>query len=253
MVLAHVIVGRRTWKKCGFTASGHVVYGRMIASIIIVIIPWQGEVVDRVEIIVRRNVRKRWQRLGVWNPGWGVPGRVNGQLIDSTWCWKWKWQSSGEVPASRAVSLANSASRHLVDRAVQLRRNHAYGEYAPPRPHSHLTDDSSLSEAEPFISTRPWFVYILKAQEFYTRLERIPNEKRVHMSDDEWGQVQHWWKERGDWKPGWKWRYESPSPPPEDLEPFYTGDMDFTPSELDAFEAISLSPPLYTETNTNIR
>ena len=40
--------------------------------------------------------------------------------------------------------------------------------------------------------------------------------------------------------PGWKWRHESPSPEPEDLTVLEGGelDMDFTPSEVDALEAI---------------
>ena len=43
--------------------------------------------------------------------------------------------------------------------------------------------------------------------------------------------------------PGWKWRHESPSPEPEDLTPLNTMDMEFTPSEVDALEAIPAPTP----------
>jgi hypothetical protein len=49
---------------------------------------------------------------------------------------------------------------------VQLRRNLAYGEYAPPPPRSRLRDDSSTSEAESFIISRPWFVWEVEKFEF---------------------------------------------------------------------------------------
>lgn len=58
------------------------------------------------------------------------------------------------------------------------------------------------------------------------------------------------WKERGDWRDktprfGWKWRHESPSPEPEDLAQYNTVDnLDLTPSEIDAIDAIpATSPP----------
>lgn len=51
---------------------------------------------------------------------------------------------------------------------------------------------------------------------------------------------------RGGWgQPvlGWKWRHESPSPEPQDLTALITDEMDFTPSEVDALEAIPASSP----------
>jgi hypothetical protein len=44
-------------------------------------------------------------------------------------------------------------------------------------------------------------------------------------------------------QPGWKWRHESPTPEPDDLTQLNAmDDIDFTPSEMDAFEA--MPPPL---------
>jgi hypothetical protein len=50
-------------------------------------------------------------------------------------------------------------------------------------------------------------------------------------------------KERGDCMTSWKWRYESPSPEPEDLTRLNTDGMEYTPSEVDALEAIPPPTP----------
>lgn len=189
----------------------------------------------RRNIIVRRNIRKRWQRLGIWNPEWGIPGRVNKQPNDATEHWRWKWQSADDPPPMDP--------RHPASRAVQLRRNLAYGEYAPPSPRSHLREGSSASEAESFVISRPWFVLKMEKLEFASRTQRIPVERSHYLTTSEMNQVNKWWEERGDWPPGWKWRHESPSPEPEGLTPLDTDDMDFTPSMVDALKAIPPPPP----------
>jgi hypothetical protein len=132
--------------------------------------------------------------------------------------------------------------RYPISRAVQLRRNLAYVEHAPPSPRSHLPRDASASEAESFIISRPWFTCQVEQAEFYVRTSRIPVEQLGFTTPGEDGQVAKWWKERGDWPPGWKWRHESPSPEPEDLTPLNTDGMDYSPSEVDALEAIEATP-----------
>ncbi|KAI0389806.1 hypothetical protein F5Y17DRAFT_469415 [Xylariaceae sp. FL0594] len=170
---------------------------------------------QRRDVIVRRNIRKRWQRLGMWNPDWGIPGRVNRQPNDD----------------------------HPINRAVQLRRNAAYRERAPPPPRSHLRDDSSVSEAESFIISRPWFIFEVEVCEFRARERRIPMQQRGISNPGDDHPVTKCWEERGDWEPTWKWRHESPSPEPEDLTPLNTDAMDYTPSEVDALEAIPPNSP----------
>ncbi|KAH6612281.1 hypothetical protein B0J18DRAFT_441753 [Chaetomium sp. MPI-SDFR-AT-0129] len=205
----------------------------------------------RRAVIVRRNIRKRWQRLGIWNPEWGIPDRINSQPRDWVDGWKWRWQSDADPPPYDP--------QHPITRAVRLRENLDFGERPVPPPRSHLSEDASASEAESFITSRPWFLYALESFEFSERKERIPlqpDNRPVFGLD---GQVRKWWKERGDWKDdwvipgekrllmvGWKWRHESPSPEPEDLSPLITNEMDFTPSEVDALEAVwtpTPSPP----------
>ncbi|KAK4148109.1 uncharacterized protein C8A04DRAFT_23904 [Dichotomopilus funicola] len=52
------------------------------------------------------------------------------------------------------------------------------------------------------------------------------------------GQVTRWWKERGEWSPGWKWSHERSSSETEEMDDSDTKSLDFTPSELDALDAI---------------
>lgn len=196
-------------------------------------------------IVARRNIRKRWQRLGIWNSEWGIPDRVNAQPNDNTNSWKWKWQSDVDPPPFD--------TQHPISRAVELRKGMPAGESAPPPPRSHLNHDASASEAESFIISRPWFMYSVEQMEFHQRMSRIPQQQWGNYSEGEDDQVKKWWKQRGDYKsewqvsgrliPGWKWRHESPSPEPEDLTPLLTDEMDFTPSEIDAFEAIPPPTP----------
>jgi hypothetical protein len=38
----------------------------------------------------RHSIKKRWERLGVWNPEWGIPHRVNeGPKDYGEWSWVW--------------------------------------------------------------------------------------------------------------------------------------------------------------------
>lgn len=84
--------------------------------------------IERVNIIARRNIKRRWQKLGVWNPDWGIPGRANPQPQDDMYEWKWRWQHGDAaaewqpVPDESAM-LANS--RHPVTRAIRLRQRPA--------------------------------------------------------------------------------------------------------------------------------
>ncbi|KAK4101255.1 hypothetical protein N658DRAFT_410205, partial [Parathielavia hyrcaniae] len=204
---------------------------------------------QRTAVIARRNIRKRWQRLGVWNPEWGIPNRVNSQDKDYIEDWKWNWESEADPPPPQP--------RPPVARAMQLRENLSVGEHVAPPPRSHLQDDASAAEAESFIISRPWFMFKVELADFEYRESRIPWQQRGRVDSEEEHPVIQWWKERGDWEEdwyvpgdrgrpvvGWKWRHESPSPGPEDLSPLITDEMDFTPSEVDALEAIPPpSPP----------
>lgn len=217
--------------------------------------PWDSAIRDLLDIeigsqrravIVRHNIRKRWQRLGVWNSDWGIPGRVNEQDKDDIELWKWKWQTDADP--------SFTDPDHIIMRVMESRKKVPYGERALPAPHAHLREDSTASEAESFITSRPWFLYCLETVEYVRRRTRIPPEQLGRPDPDQEGQVKKWWKTRGDWEqdwetqastlpvPGWKWRHESPSPEPEDLSVLESGemDMDFTPSEVDALDAIEL-------------
>lgn len=54
---------------------------------------------QRLGILVRHNIKRRWERLGVWNPEWGFPGRRHLPSDDAS-RWKWPWQKSNEDASS---------------------------------------------------------------------------------------------------------------------------------------------------------
>ncbi|RMD39853.1 hypothetical protein DV735_g5290, partial [Chaetothyriales sp. CBS 134920] len=195
---------------------------------------------QRQKVVIRHRIKKRWERLGVWNPEWGIPGRVDEAPRDKTSSWKWRWQADtptcGNQPSAYLPEHPNS-------RAIHLREGLRRGERGPLPPRHSLGVDVSRSVAEAFITSRPWYIYGLDEEEERTRLDRIPRiEQRFNDMDHE-AHVSARWRERGDWAPfgkaiGWKWKHESPSPEPEGLS-----NMDFTPSEIDALEAIPPPTP----------
>lgn len=211
---------------------------------------------QRYHVIIRRNIRRRWQKLGVWNPQWGIPGRVNGQPNDDTSRWKWRWQRGRSAAKWHVGPDATSLnSQHPNTRAVRLRHGVHRGENNPPPPRSRLPKNATAAQAESFIISRPWFTYFVETEEEAVRFDRIPRDESRFHRDPIAKPVVEWWKGRGDWKkdwhvpsddrpvPGWKWRHESPSPEPEDLTPLNTMEIDFTPSEIDALEAIPAPTP----------
>lgn len=204
----------------------------------------------REGVIARHLVKRRWEKLGVWNPKWGFAGR-NMHPSDDFKSWTWWWQPEGWADHT-GDDFATSPWRTLVARAVQLRQNLHRGERAPLTPRSSLTLEATAAEAEVFFFSRPWFVFAVEVAEECVRLDRLPDHERGRLPPAT-NQVVKWWTERGDWRDGldksWKWPHESPSPEPEDLAPAeamkdspldVAEEMEFTPSEIDELETIDL-------------
>ncbi|ERS99393.1 hypothetical protein HMPREF1624_04593 [Sporothrix schenckii ATCC 58251] len=205
----------------------------------------------RCAVISRHIIKRRWQKLGVWNPKWGIPepftdGSSSPYRKDRIGGWAWQHD---DTPGA----LWDKKDFDPLRRAVELRQGLRFGEHAPVQPRSHLTASASKSQAEAFITSRPWFQLSVEMVERSKRLLRI----------DDWGRqrrdnsniIQNW-KDRGDWQDkwnatalgrhvvGWKWRHESPSPEPDDLSGVQTmAGLELTPSETDAFEKIPNAPP----------
>lgn len=208
----------------------------------------------RKGVVVRHNVKRRWEKLGVWNPDWGFAGRQI-QPRDKYGHWKWWWEPATPV---NGLVPGNNYQYELATRAVRLRQNLARGEYAPVVPRSHPGQHTTAAEAEAFLISRPWFIFQLEVAEEARRFQRLSNEGHGRYSYSARQQVIKWWKERGEWRDefnegncvtAWKWRHESPSPEPEDLAPLnpmkedpldVTAEMEFTPSEIDELETINL-------------
>ena len=214
---------------------------------------------ERLEIMVRNGVRKRWERLCVWNPEWGMPGRVNKGANDNTAEWRWKWEKPRQVHVSRGLKEYEEEKEKWPTqdkegpnaRAIRrlLQSKGQWGERYGPA----LAEDSHATEVdidpdESRITSRPWFWWDLEVGEEVKRLRRAPHlDMPVYEKAKKNAKAR--WQTQGDWKdtwrdtPGWKWRHESPSPEPED-----PNDMDFSPSEIDALEAIpppTPTPPLH--------
>ena len=217
---------------------------------------------ERVNVIARRNIKRRWQKLGVWNPEWGIPDRKNNtRPSDDQSKWKWRWQH-GEA-AAKWRDGSNPMARnpqHPHTRAIRLRQGLRLGERNPVPPRSHLQNDAAASQAESFIISRPWFASRVEAVEIFERRGRIAKKYRLAVrrryESSLFFNVQKYWKDNGEWKAewrkpsgdvliGWKWRHESPSPEPEDLSGLDDlATFELTPSEADALEAIPPpSPP----------
>ncbi len=215
----------------------------------------------RVNIIARRNIKRRWQKLGVWNPEWGIPGRTeNPQPNDDTSAWKWPWQHGDAAAEWRAWQEGDPPDAlernrtHPVTRALQLRRGMRLDDHSSTIPRSRLGGDASASQAESFITSRPWFMYGLEVSERWQRDRRLPGQVRFYDKTFSVPTVKGRWTKRGDWKEdwpnpreeniiGWKWRHESPSPEPEDRTFLEDPTLDLTPSEVDALEAVRPPTP----------
>ncbi|KAI0812807.1 hypothetical protein GGR55DRAFT_703538 [Xylaria sp. FL0064] len=200
--------------------------------------------VRRQCVIVRHLVKRRWQKLGVWNPEWGFAGRKVQPRDDACW-WKWAWQQHER--------LGNDADPGALDWHASLR----HGEHAPVLLRSRPGPDTTAAQAEAFLVSRPWFIFQVEVAEEFERYHRLSTQDRQHYPRSVQRHVIERWKERGDWRDefrtnwatGWKWRHESPSPEPEDLTPLdnmrdspldAAEDMGFTPSEIDELETIDL-------------
>ncbi|KAK8007882.1 hypothetical protein PG989_001872 [Apiospora arundinis] len=211
-------------------------------------------------LLVRHVLKNRWRKLGVWNNAWGFAGR-NVSPKDRYRDWRWKWEPQGDENRE----AVEATRKQLVTRALRLRQTLRRGEHAPGAPLSHLEPDSTVSQAEAFLISRPWFVFRLEMFEDTMRANRLYSDTRITFKDRLSPSVKERWQERGEWRrefqfaqgygvdvervTSWKWRHESPSPEPEDVscitKPLqsvglrhYHEDLGFTPSEFDEIEVL---------------
>lgn len=111
----------------------------------------------RLGVLVRHNIKRRWEKLGVWNPDWGFPGRKV-RSNDDISEWRWKWQQHSSDGSGSSDSVTTDAQQLLI-RALYLRQNLRRGENSPVLPRSHLKQNATALQAELFIITRPWFIF----------------------------------------------------------------------------------------------
>lgn len=235
----------------------------------------------RERILVRAIIRRRWQKLGIWNKDWGIEPQIGGtndrvnefDCLTQPRMWDWSWGENRELMEDES----NPNQRAVLQRAG-LRR----GEFVKPSPQSIPTALCSQSEGESFIISRPWFQFELEMLEEKCRKERLkalgldthlkPNpkyasiherwkatfyyEKCMNYHSEYWAVRERWeanglWKETWDpstlplifrpGRPGWRWRDESPSPEPEDLYDFVN--IAAAGFTQEELEAIDNAPP----------
>lgn len=209
--------------------------------------------IRRRAVIVRHNIKRRWQKLGVWNSQWDYAGHKR----QPNNFHRWTWGPQCEGPSNQMKCEYDEAAE-LAVRALRLRQNVRRGERAPVTSLSHSGQEMTTAQKEDFLISRPWFTSQLEVAEEQARLQRLPLEDQHRCPYSPKSQVLKWWEERGDWGNGprgvpactsWKWRHESPSPEPEDLTPLrgvqdsllgVAEEMNFTPSEVDELEMIDL-------------
>ncbi|EPE03905.1 hypothetical protein F503_01795 [Ophiostoma piceae UAMH 11346] len=203
----------------------------------------------RCAVVARHLVKRRWQKLGVWGPDWGIPEPewyMGPETTSRNYNIKrWPWQHND-------IRNGENVPSNPIRRAVELRQGLRHGEHAPVPPRSHLTPSCSDAQAESFLTSRPWFQFELENLEYGFRHQRFDyqTQRKLEMT-----RTLQFWKDRGDWQDkwgnrergdvvGWKWRHESPSPEPEDLSGVEDiAGLELTPSETDALESIPVLPP----------
>ena len=202
----------------------------------------------RLDVMIRNSIKKRWQKMGIWNPEWGIPGDVRDSPRNNIQTWGWRWKPSHKCGTYRKqpwqvqkTSWPSPAEETADERAIrQFYEKRGFWKQASSYPGTIGEDRSE----ETLITSRPWYHWALEVEEEARRLRRL-----LGFGDGEHDlakqNAKSRWKARGDWKdswedvPGWKWKHESPSPEPED-----PNNMEFTPSEIDMLHSIPPpSPP----------
>ena len=202
---------------------------------------------QRLHIMIRHSIKQRWQSLEVWNPEWQMQN-YGGRH------WKWDRKDLQQIRHpdidrrphhERMATWPSRNEEYPSERAVRLHLERQGGWNEAFDSQLSGTDgpaDVHVDDREFLITSRPWFVWKLEVEEERVRLQRDPRNSETYYRARE--NVTARWKEKGYWKsswsdlPGWKWKHESPSPEPPD-----PNDMDFTPSEIDALEAIPPPTP----------
>lgn len=202
--------------------------------------------------MARHIIKKRWEKLRVWNPSWGVPTNIglswsssshygplplssNGSVEHDHREWRWRWQGDRPMSTNRYWD-SQPDTEHPNYRAVQLRKGTRRHEVGPRAPRSHLSPNAGASEADSFIISRRWYNFRLDVEEERLRVGRVPGNRNDNnaMLDSVFRQ----WEEEemgtsfapttGGDMPSWKWKHESPEPAPVEWD-----DIEYTPSETE--------------------
>ena len=219
----------------------------------------------RMDVMTRHCIKKRWKDFDIWDAMWGVPHRGN-YVMKDTANWRWKWERKQdhqprgwdetrlpgqpldvEAVKRRQFTWPPRDQERPDERAIRQHLTKQDKWPHPPPTEAERHADELVDSREKFLSTRPWLAWEIDVEEEHIRLTRINRDGWSIAPEN----VKARWKALGQWKdnwgelPGWKWKHESPSPEPPDLD-----HMDFTPSEIDALDAAPLPTPPPPQTPT---
>ncbi|KIW09776.1 hypothetical protein PV08_11876 [Exophiala spinifera] len=181
--------------------------------------------------MIRHSIKKRWQKLGVWNSKWGVPTGELGGFGNNDGPKSWEWESlsqARESAESRAIRL------HL------QRQGRENENLTPQLQEVGDTPDIQVDDRESLITSRPWFLWALEVAEEAVRLQRNPKQSKIEAYEPAPGVIiclEIGWMDGATCLVGsGKMSHHRQNPPDPD-------EMEFTPSEIDASEAIRPSTP----------
>ncbi|KAJ2893219.1 hypothetical protein MKZ38_008909 [Zalerion maritima] len=187
-------------------------------------------------IAVRHIIKQRWQKLGVWNSEWDIPEEV--KILPNMRQWRWSWQRH-EVKSKNSFDDRRDED-HPNYRAAQTWRDQLRDRGRLP-PRSKLSAEGiSAQQAEAWLISRPWYLYLLEAEDESVRQDRIrAGQYQDFYEQDHDKVVKERWAEKGEWARewgsmlGWTWLHESPLPSEAEFNV-----ADLTPSEADAWEGL---------------
>ncbi|KAL2395302.1 hypothetical protein ABEF93_003567 [Exophiala dermatitidis] len=218
---------------------------------------WEG--VQKAHIMSRHRIKERWQQLGVWDLKWGIPVNLKGLFQPADEFNWWPWLNPGYALSPIGNAKLKGPEICAARRYLQKKKEQGREAEAPARimELANRAAGISANHDESPITSRPWFLFALEVAAEEVRLGRHPRADRHDTFLTARINVAARWQRDGYWKdswtdnakfgsfedgwsslPGWTWGHELPSPGTPDPD-----GMEFTPSEIDAIEAIRPPTP----------
>lgn len=183
-------------------------------------------------VAVRRSMKKRWEKLGVWNSEWGVPTGIFGEFGNGDGPYTWPWEQKRPrtirkydfLPREEKMGSRPSPDEEWpIEHAIRMHLEKE-GRWSTTlklqSPSAEPSADIDEDGGESLIASRPWFIWQIEVAEELERFKRSITMPRLSRDDRARTNVTARWKDSwgkdrsGRDVPGWKWEHESPSQHP---------------------------------------